>query len=95
MIAEISIVPVGADQPSMRGYVDKAVEAIARCGVPFNVTERGTNVEGSFEEVTRAFKAAHDACTDQGAKRVLATLRIDDRLDRAEHLGHGSGQTSH
>jgi uncharacterized protein (TIGR00106 family) len=86
MIAQISVVPVGAEATSMRAYVEKAIEAIRSSGVKSRVTEMGTNVEGSLDDVLRAFKAAHDACTAAGAQRVMATLRIDDRLDRPETL---------
>lgn len=86
MIAEISIVPVGSDATSMRSYIDDAVEAIRATNVPFRVTEMGTNVEGSFDDILRAFRAAHDACVRRGVGRVLATLRIDDRLDQPERL---------
>lgn len=86
MIAEISVIPVGSDATSMRGYIDDAVDGIRGTGIPFRVTEMGTNVEGSLDDVLRAFRAAHDACLKRGAGRVLATLRVDDRLDQPEVL---------
>ncbi|MBI5549716.1 MAG: MTH1187 family thiamine-binding protein [Deltaproteobacteria bacterium] len=86
MIGEISITPVGSDATSMRGYVDEAVQAIRESGVVFRVTEMGTNVEGSLDDILRAFRAAHDACVSRGAGRILASLRIDDRLDQPERL---------
>jgi len=86
MIGEISIVPVGGEASSMRTFVDKAVDAIRSTGVRMKTTEMGTNVEGSLDEIMQAFKGAHDACLNAGAPRVMATLRIDDRLDMAEHL---------
>ncbi|HEY3444785.1 MAG TPA: thiamine-binding protein [Myxococcales bacterium] len=86
MIAEISVVPEGAKATSMKAVVDAAVAAIGASGVPYRVGELGTSVEGSFEQIMRAFKAARDACVRMGALRVLATLRVDDRRDQAEHL---------
>jgi len=86
MIGEISVVPVGSDATSMRDYVQDAVGAIRGTGILFRVTEMGTNVEGSLDEILRAFRAAHDACLSRGAGRVLATLRIDDRVDQPEKL---------
>ncbi|MBI5542906.1 MAG: MTH1187 family thiamine-binding protein [Deltaproteobacteria bacterium] len=86
MIAEISIIPVGAKTTSLRTCVDAAVEAIGATGIACRVDEMGTNVEGSLEEITHAFQAAHDACARQGVGRLMATLRVDDRLDQPEHL---------
>lgn len=89
MIGEITVVPVGADVSSMREYVDEAVEAIRDSGVRCQVTAMGTNVEGSIDDILRAFKAAHDACIAEGAPRVLALLRVDHRMDREERLDIG------
>lgn len=86
MIGEINVVPVGSDQASMRRYVDKAVTAIRQTGVKSKVTEMGTNVEGSMNDILQAFTAAHKACVEEGAPRVMATLRVDDRRDSEEHL---------
>ena len=86
MIGEISVTPIGSDVTSMRAYVDDAVDAIRQTGVSYRVTEMGTNVEGSFDDLLRAFRAAHDACLRRGVGRVLASLRVDDRLDQPERL---------
>ncbi|MGC4113433.1 MAG: MTH1187 family thiamine-binding protein [Myxococcales bacterium] len=86
MIGEISVTPIGSDITSMRAYVEDAVEAIRETGVPYRVTEMGTNVEGSFDDLLRAFRAAHDACVRRGVGRVMASLRVDDRLDQPEKL---------
>ena len=86
MIAEISVIPVGSDATSMREYVDDAVEAIRSTGVVYRVTEMGTNIEGSMDDILGAFRAAHEACAHHGAGRVMASLRIDDRIDQPEKL---------
>jgi len=86
MIGEISVTPIGRDVTSMRAYIEDAINAIRGTGVRFRVTEMGTNVEGSFDDIVRAFRAAHDACVRRGAGRVMASLRVDDRLDQPERL---------
>ncbi len=86
MIGEISVTPIGLDVTSMRAYIEDAINAIRGTGVRFRVTEMGTNVEGSFDDIVRAFRAAHDACVRRGAGRVMASLRVDDRLDQPERL---------
>ncbi|MGC4117511.1 MAG: MTH1187 family thiamine-binding protein [Myxococcales bacterium] len=92
MIAEISVVPEGAKGSSMKAVVDAAVQAIGAAGVPYRVGELGTSVEGTYEQILEAFKAAREACVRQGAQRVLATLRLDDRRDHAEHLLEPQGK---
>lgn len=86
MIAEISVIPVGSDATSMREYIYDAVEAIRSTGVVYRVTEMGTNVEGSMDDILGAFRAAHEACVRHGIGRVMASLRIDDRIDQPEKL---------
>lgn len=100
MLAEISVIPIDGGT-SMGGYVAAAVKAIQSLPVKIEVTAMGTNLEGSLEDILNAFRAAHDACIREGAKRVILSLRVDDRTDRemsiekAERSVEAHGATLH
>ena len=88
VIAEFSIVPVGTGETSVSRYVAAAVNAFKNTkGLDFEVTPMGTvlaadNLDTMFEAV----RQAHEAVLAKGVKRVLSTLRIDDRRDKARKM---------
>lgn len=52
-----------------------------------NLTVLGTQVEAKdLASVLKAIKAAHLAAGSAGAKRVISTVRIDERLDKSQTL---------
>jgi len=42
----------------------------------------GTVVEGSIDEIFDLVKKCHEAILGAGAKRVVISLKIDDRVDK-------------
>ncbi|MEM3094397.1 MAG: MTH1187 family thiamine-binding protein, partial [Nitrososphaera sp.] len=51
------------------------------------LTALGTQVEAkNLDSVLQAVEAAHEAAKSAGAKRVISTVRIDERLDKAQTL---------
>lgn len=51
------------------------------------LTALGTQVEAKdLGSVLQAVEAAHKAAKSAGAKRVISTVRIDERLDKAQTL---------
>ncbi|MEM1994488.1 MAG: MTH1187 family thiamine-binding protein [Nitrososphaerales archaeon] len=87
IIAEISVFPV-SEGTSLSPYVKKAVEAISSVeGLRFQVTPMGTILEAtSLEQILEAFKRAHKAVKEAGAKRIVAQLKVDDRLDKPRRM---------
>jgi uncharacterized protein (TIGR00106 family) len=87
--AEISIVPItrGRDT-SMSKEVAAAFDAIRKTkNLRADLTALGTQVEAKdLGSVLQAVKAAHRAAKSAGAKRVISTVRIDERLDKAQTL---------
>ena len=87
--AEISIVPIaGTSDTSMSKEVAAAFDAIRKIrGLKANLTALGTQVETrDLASVLQAVKAAHRAARAAGAKRVISTVRIDERLDKSQTL---------
>lgn len=87
IIAEISIFPIG-EGTSLSPYVKKAVEAIRSVdGLKLQVTPMCTILEATdLEQILEAFKRAHKAVREAGAKRVVAHLKMDDRLGKPRSM---------
>ncbi len=87
--AEISIVPIsGRHDTSMSKEVAAAFDAIHKIrSLKANLTALGTQIEAKdIGSVLQAVEAAHQAAKSAGAKRVISTVRIDERLDKTQTL---------
>ena len=87
IIAEISILPLG-EGTTLSPYVRRAVEAIRSVdGLKIQVTPMCTVLEATdLEQILEAFKRAHKAVREAGAKRIVSYLKIDDRLDKPRSM---------
>jgi uncharacterized protein (TIGR00106 family) len=82
IVAEISITVLG-EGASISRFVRLAVEELKRSGLKTLPGPNSTSIEAnSIDEVFEAVKAAHLAVVETGAKRVVTTLKIDDRHDK-------------
>jgi len=90
VIAEVSIVPLGTGDTGVSGFIAEAVKALEKVaeanGLRYHVCAMGTAIEGDLDVVWQAVKAMQEAMFAAGAKRLLTTLRIDDRRDKEETL---------
>jgi uncharacterized protein (TIGR00106 family) len=82
IVADVSVVPLGVGT-SVSAYVKKAVKALDDSGLRVLHGPMSTSLEArTVDEVFAAVKNAHDAVLNAGAKRVLTTIKIDDRRDK-------------
>ena len=87
--AEISIVPIGTSDTSMSKEIAAAYDAIRNIKnlKKVTLTPMSTQVESdNLDYVFQAIHAAHDSAKSAGAKRVISTIRIDERLDKSNTL---------
>lgn len=83
IVAELTVTPLGTAETGLSDYVAKAVEEVKKAGVKYQLHPMGTVFEApDLETAFKVTKAAHRAVIEAGAKRVLTTLRIDERLDQ-------------
>lgn len=83
VIAEVSVVPMGTKTPSVSEYVAKALKVLREeKRVKYQLTAMGTLLEGELDEVLEAAKKMHECLFDEDVKRVISTIRIDDRRDK-------------
>ncbi len=74
----------------MTKYVARAVDAIkGDKEVKYQITATGTIMEGNLDKIISVARKMHDAVFDVGVNRVLTTIEIDDRRDKAGSLESG------
>ncbi len=81
-IAEVSIVPLGTGSPSVSQHVVRAVQALDKLGVTYELTSMATILEGDIGTILDAVKTMHEAVMQQGVSRLVTSIRIDDRRDK-------------
>ncbi len=82
-VVEISIVPVGTKTASVSKHVAAALKVLRReKKVVYELTSMGTILEGELDDVLRAARKMHEAVLDGGVRRVVTTIKIDDRRDK-------------
>jgi len=86
-IVEVSVVPIGTGSPSISEYVVQAVKVLQNeKDLKYELTGMGTIIEGDLERLLTLVGKMHQAVFDSGAKRVLTTVKIDERRDKASTI---------
>ena len=81
VIVEFNIIPLG-EGISVSKFLAPAVEELDKREVKYEITSMGTIFEAkSIEEAFKLVREAHEAVFEKGVKRVVTTVRIDDRRD--------------
>ena len=84
VVAEISVVPLGTATTSLSEYVAGCLKILEEAkDIKFQLTAMGTIIEGSLEQVLAVVQQMHQIPFDLGCQRVLTTIKIDDRRDKA------------
>jgi uncharacterized protein (TIGR00106 family) len=73
---------------SMSKEIAVAFDAISQIkDIKATLTSMGTQIESNnIQNVLKAVEAAHQAVKEIGVKRIISTIRIDERLDKAYTL---------
>jgi len=86
-IAEVSVVPLGTKTPSVSQYVARAVKVLEQeKGIKYEMTAMGTIIEGDLDRILAAVRKMHEGTFGEGVDRVLTTVKIDDRRDKAQGM---------
>jgi uncharacterized protein (TIGR00106 family) len=86
-IAEISVVPLGTKTPSVSQYVARAVKVLEHeKDIEYEMTAMGTIIEGDLDRILAMVKKMHEETFGEGVARVLTTIKIDDRRDKAQTM---------
>lgn len=76
----IQVIPKSSSR-DLYFLVDKAIEAIDRSGLKYQVCPFETVIEGKYEEVMKVVKEAQLACFDAGAEELLVNIKMQIRKD--------------
>lgn len=84
IIAEFSTVPVGTATTGVGKYVKAVLKELKKQeGIRAEPGAMGTVIEAEdMGCLLRAVENAHNSLFDQGVRRVVTELRIDDRRDK-------------
>lgn len=87
--AEISIIPVGTSSTGISKEVAAAFDAISKVKdiKTTKLTGMGTQIEANnMTAILKAIEVAHQAVRSAGAKRIISTIYIAERLDKTKTL---------
>ncbi len=84
MLMELTVIPLARGQ-SLSGDLAELIRLIDESNLPYKVTEFGTLIEGSWDELMNIAKRCHSAIR-QKTDRVLILIRLDDYGDRKDLL---------
>ena len=87
--AEISILPIGTSNTSISKEVAAAFDAIRKTRdiKTTKLTAMGTQIEANnMKAILNSIEAAHQAVKSMGAKRIISSIRIAERLDASRTL---------
>jgi len=84
-IVEVSVVPLGTKTPSVSKYVARAVKILQQeKDLKHETTAMGTIIEGDLDKILTAVRKMHEGVFQEGAARVITTIKIDDRRDKIQ-----------
>ena len=82
MIAQLSVYPIG-EGTSVSRFVRKGVSVIEKSGCKYEVGGMSTTIETTgLDELFELIKQIHAAHVEEGAKRIIIDLKVDDRQDK-------------
>jgi len=86
-MAEVSVVPLGTKTPSVSQYVARAIKVLEQeKDINYEMTPMGTVIEGDLDRILAVVKKMHEGIFGEGVARVITTVKIDDRRDRAQSM---------
>src|SRR5208283_1593809 len=84
VIAELKVLPFGTPTASLSKYVKAVMEVIKKNkDVTYQVTPMATIVQGPLVKVMALVQEIHEVPFKMGINRVLTSVVIDDRRDKA------------
>lgn len=83
VMADVCLIPIGVGV-SLSKYIKIAYEVLKAENLNATLTPYGTIIEGEYEDVSKAIKAAIVAVHEAGAPRVSLTIKLGSRTDKKQ-----------
>ncbi len=85
VIVDLCVVPMGVGV-SVSEYVYACHRVLKEAGLKTMLHAYGTNIEGEWDEVMAAIKKCHEEVHGMGAPRIITTMKLGTRTDRAQTM---------
>lgn len=83
ILSQLSVYPVGEEGTSLGRFVRKGIQVIKASGYTYSVGGLSTAIETpDLDSLFDLVKKVRQAHIDEGARRVVVDLKIDDRRDK-------------
>ncbi|MCC6013507.1 MAG: MTH1187 family thiamine-binding protein [Candidatus Verstraetearchaeota archaeon] len=87
IIAEFTVIPMGTGSTSVSDYIAEVCKEVKNSGLRYMVTPMGTIIESeNLDEIFNVIKKAHEVMVKMGIKRIVTTIKIDDRRDKERKM---------
>ena len=86
-IMHLTIMPLGTQTASVGEFVAEIKQTLEASGVPFQLTDMGTIIEGDSRDLLELAGRLADLPFNNGAQRVVTQISLDDRRDKKVSLG--------
>jgi len=84
VIAEIHIFPFGTATTSLSRYIAACIDIVRQAqDITYQITAMGTIIQGPLGRVLELAQKMHEVPFTMGVKRVVTSINIDDRRDKA------------
>lgn len=84
VIAEIHIFPFGTATTSLSRYIAGCIDIVRQAqDITYQISAMGTIIQGPLERVLELAQKMHEVPFTMGVKRVVTSINIDDRRDKA------------
>ncbi|MDF2874411.1 MAG: uncharacterized protein K0R22_1094 [Sporomusa sp.] len=83
-VVEVTIAPLGTGSPSVSHYVAGCHKVLEQAtDLKYQLTPMATVIEGDLDRILAIIRQMHETPFSCDAQRVMTTIRIDDRRDKA------------
>lgn len=94
-LLQLTTIPVGTESVSVGDYVAAIQIELAKTGLPFQLNDMGTVIEGNISELLGIIEKIYEIPFTKGAMRVVTQIVIDDRRDKQVHIGDKIDAVTH
>ncbi|CAH0118434.1 MULTISPECIES: MTH1187 family thiamine-binding protein [unclassified Paenibacillus] len=75
-LVSIQIIPKTPNGEDVIPYVDRAIEVIAKAGVPYRVAPLETTMEGDLDQLLDIVKQMNEAMIEMGSPSVISQIKV-------------------
>lgn len=86
-LLQLTVIPVGTQTSSVGDYVAELFQAVTAMGLPCQLNDMGTLIQGDIDELLAAVRKVYDLPFNRGCQRVVTQIVIDDRRDKQVEIG--------